>query len=93
MADISGIVSEDELEALKAAGYEVEVAGALEGEETLYSVNVWVTCDVIALLSPPMCQYCVAMMDHDYTPDQEGGTDLFVCPDCGRQVRIVVDRE
>jgi len=90
MADIEGIVTTEQLDSLMDAGYHVT---AQPDENGLHRVSVFVNADVNELLSPPLCANCGALMHHNYFPDQEGGTSLYVCPDCGEQVRIVVDVE
>ena len=91
MAYIEGIVSREQLEELRAAGY--DIVHSLDKGQDDFEVEVFVTCDVNDLLSPPLCANCGAYMEHRYYPDQEGGTMMYVCPECDRQERIVVDSE
>ncbi len=90
MADIQGLVDEEQLNAMMDAGYLVEEVGDQPDNKGLHRVSVWVECDITDLLTPPLCRSCKALMEHDYHPDQ--GTSLYACG-CGEQVRIVVDHE
>lgn len=91
MADIRGLLTEEQVDQLMDAGYEVNEIGP--GNADLLGISVFVDADVNDLLSPPLCGNCGTLMDWDYFPDQEGGTTLYVCPNCGEQVRVVLDRE
>jgi len=86
MADIQGIVDDEQLKAMMDAGYLVEEVGDQPDDKRLHRVSVWVECDINDLLTPPLCKVCGTLMDHECFPI---ATMLYTCPDCGEQVRII----
>jgi predicted RNA-binding Zn-ribbon protein involved in translation (DUF1610 family) len=85
MTYIRGLLTDKQTDDLVGAGYELMVVGPSPGG--LLDVLVFVDVDVNDLLSPPLCGNCGALMDYDYFPGQEDGVTLYVCPNCGEQVR------
>lgn len=91
MADIQGLLNEEQIDQLMDAGYLVEeMAG---GTDELHYISVFVNCDINDLLSPPLCPECSMLMDYEFEPDQAGYMAQYSCSNCGLSMLIQVEKE